>query len=73
MALAALIIAILAFIMAGANLVIYLSKNVFSTHTVQLQPVENFIGPKSVPDDSLTEFDAMSVMDLAFKEKIRTR
>lgn len=72
---AALIIAILAFVMASANLIVYLSKNVFSTHTIQMQPVELF-GKKAsetLDDNPLTEFDAPSSMDLAFKAQQRAK
>jgi hypothetical protein len=71
MDIAALIIAILAFLMASANLVIYLSKHVFSSHTIQLQPVSELVKPEEINADLFQEFDAPSAMDVAFKNKIR--
>lgn len=70
MDIAALIIAILAFLMASANLVVYLAKHVFSSHTIQLQPIENLGKPEAMPD-LFQEFDAPSAMDVAFKNKTR--
>lgn len=44
MDIAALIIGTLALIISIANLVIMLAKNFFSTHQVQLQPIDPFAG-----------------------------
>ncbi len=75
MDLAALIIAILAFLMASANLIVFLAKNVFSSHVVQMVPAETLVPNKgvSIPEPELTfeEFDAPSAMDLALKDKFR--
>lgn len=75
MDLAALIIAILAFLMASANLIIYLAKNVFSSHTIQMQPIDSLLsGTTKAPDpltDNFTEFDHPSAIDLAMKEQFR--
>lgn len=64
MAIAALIIAILAFLMAAANLIIYLAKGVFSTHTIQYVSAESMIpgsagknGKGPDPMDSFEEFN----------------
>lgn len=44
MEIAALILSTLAFICSAACLVIMLAKNFFSTHQVQLQPIDPFSG-----------------------------
>ncbi len=74
MAAAALIIALLAFAMATANLVIYLSKNVFSSHTIQMVPAESLpIGKQKEESDPFHEFDVPTAMDIAFNESSRNR
>lgn len=75
MDIAAFVIALLAFVMASANLIIYLSKNVFSSHTIQMQPIDDLFSgiPKqghALPD-SFEEFDGPSAVDLAMKEQFR--
>lgn len=76
MDIAAFVLALLAFIMASANLIIYLSKNIFSSHTIQMQPVDSLVGvgverPRDLFSNSLEEFDAPSAVDIAMKEQFR--
>lgn len=70
MDLAALIIAILAFLMAAANMIIYLAKGVFSTHQIQMVPVETIAqGKGKLVEDEYTDFDMEGPMDSALKDK----
>mgnify|MGYP007071092011 CR=1 FL=1 len=61
MAIAALIISALSLIASLGCLVIMLAKNYFSTHVVQLQPVDTAFqaaSPGKPVEDSFVEFDA---------------
>lgn len=74
MALAALIIALLSFVMVTILTIVFLARNVFSTHRVQLVPAEQFMpqAPQQ-PELDFTEFDAPSAMDIAIKNKMRPK
>lgn len=62
MAIAALIISVLSLVASLACLVLMLAKNFFSSHVVQLQPLDPFAGsmgaaPSVDPLESFREFD----------------
>jgi hypothetical protein len=66
----ALIIAILAFLMASANLIIYLAKAVFSTHQIQMVPVETLAQKNGKPIvDEFEDFDMSGPMDAVLDDK----
>lgn len=68
MDIAALIIGTLALILSIANLVVMLAKNFFSTHQVQLQPIDPFEGmfPK---DMGKPKMDPYQDFDLPLDEE----
>ncbi len=65
MEIAALILSIIALIMAGTNLVIYLAKHVFSQHTIQMVPADSIMASnKALPlEEQFVDFDAPSALD----------
>ena len=65
MELAALILSIIALLMAGATLVIFLAKNVFSQHTIQMVPADSILSSgKSIPlEEQFMDFDAPTGFD----------
>lgn len=68
MEIAALILSLVSLLMSGTVTVIYLAKNVFSSHVVQMVPVESFAGPtkQAAPiGEEFAEFDAPSPIDIA--------
>lgn len=75
MAVAALILAILALLVSCSTLVIYLAKNVFSSHVVQMVPADSLL-PKqnSRPmDEPFDEFDSPSALDIALDNATKNR
>ena len=75
MDIAALILSIIALFVSCTTLVIYLSKNVFSSHVVQMVPADSVMsGVKSRSmDDPFDEFDAPSALDLAIDQASKNR
>lgn len=75
MDIAALILSIIALFVSCTTLVIYLAKNVFSSHVVQMVPAESMMGGgKSIPmEDPFDEFDAPSALDLAIDQASKNR
>lgn len=71
MELAALILSILALLMSGTVLVIFLAKNVFSSHTIQMVPAESLASPMKTPviGEEFEEFDGPTAMDLVASAK----
>lgn len=70
MEIAALILAALAFVIASADLIWNLAKH-FSTHTVQLQPVESLFNPqpsKTIGED-FEEFDSVPAVPMTEEER----
>lgn len=67
MAIAALILSVIALFMSGALLIVFLAKNVFSSHTIQMVPADSLVGNgNSKPMGSeFLEFDAPSAMEAA--------
>lgn len=65
MDIAALILSILSLLVGCSTLIIYLSKNVFSSHVVQLVSAESIGNPgKAKPmGEDFEEFDHPSAMD----------
>jgi hypothetical protein len=73
MDIAALILSIVSLIMSGTLLVIFLAKNVFSSHAIQMVPVDTFMPsgtPRAVENDYM-EFDAPTAMDIATEAKLK--
>lgn len=69
MDLAALILSLIAILMSGTVLVIFLAKNVFSSHSIQMVPVDSLSPGKSRPmGQEFMEFDAPSAMDAALDQ-----
>jgi hypothetical protein len=75
MMIAAIILSTLSLLVSLATLVIFLAKNVFSSHVIQYVPAESMMPANSKPgktmDDELEEFDFRSPMDAAFEEKAK--
>ena len=69
MEVAALIMSIMALLMSMAVMIIFLAKNVFSSHVVQMVPVDSgFPTAKPVMDDGFEEFNMPSETDIALGE-----
>jgi hypothetical protein len=75
MAIAALILSIIALFVSCTTLVIYLAKNVFSSHVVQMVPADSLMsGGKSRPmDEAFDEFDSPSALDIAIDQASKNR
>jgi hypothetical protein len=71
MEIAALILSVISLFMSGALLIVFLAKNVFSSHTIQMVPAESLVGsPKSQPMGSeFLEFDAPTAMEAALEAR----
>lgn len=71
MDLAALILSIVSLFMSGTVMVIYLAKNVFSSHTIQMVPADSLTSAKPLPiGKEFEEFDAPSAMDVAIEQAL---
>lgn len=66
MEIAAIILSIVSLLMSGAVLVIYLAKHVYSTHSIQMVPVESALGElaQKKMGEEFEEFDGPSAMDV---------
>lgn len=79
MDIAALILATLSLVMSTGLLAVFLGKNYFSSHVVQLQPVDSLlggappVGPKGTPiGDEFREFDELTPEEEEYFRKQRS-
>ena len=73
MEIAALILSTLSLIISCALSVVFMARNMFSTHTVQMVPIDQELAsaaavPKKIGEE-FEEFDMPSPMDVATAEK----
>jgi hypothetical protein len=76
MDIAALILSICAILVSCTTLVIYLAKNVFSSHVVQMVPADSFAPnmPRGKPmGDPFDEFDSPQALDSAMDAATKNR